>query len=252
MNITPPTSPSWRPSNTVRDVIDMVDQALSERYGPFVLLYGLLWQSYLEHDYYCSHGRWITLRDRLREITSIENVALDRRINDYTLVLRAITWDDYTLIASSESLPEQPHTPVQESTTMGPKPRKSTMVPGPDGGIIDTTRAQPVSPGRFVSDRIREAEVHLDPASRSDSYSAVTVQVNELPARFSLGGREFVIVAGAQLLESLQRSRVKAATEERPQADTRHRGKLLRELTPQEAAEMGFYGDDKRELGAGD
>lgn len=102
-NMTAPTSPTWKPSDTVDDVLALIDLLRdSNFYGPFFIYTSTDWDKYLDSDYYALATSGMTaptqtLRQRLRQIDEVRDVRrldyLPSSDHPFTMIVVQMTSD---------------------------------------------------------------------------------------------------------------------------------------------------------------
>lgn len=90
--LTDPTDSGWCPSNTVSEVLAMIQASIQAyHYGPWVLYYGPSWSQYMNNEYKLQSDD--TLADRLRRIDNLDDVRMVDHLTGYDLILVQMTPD---------------------------------------------------------------------------------------------------------------------------------------------------------------
>lgn len=85
--LTDPTGQGWKPADTVRDVLEMRKESQDAHYyGPWVLYCGTEWDLHLDDDYSDAKGD-NTLRQRIMQISGIQDVRTADYLPGYDMVL---------------------------------------------------------------------------------------------------------------------------------------------------------------------
>ncbi|GIW60132.1 MAG: hypothetical protein KatS3mg087_1198 [Patescibacteria group bacterium] len=99
-NLVAPNSTGWKPSDTLNDVLAMIELLQNKNFfGPYMIYHSTDWDKYMDGDYYALATSGMaaptkTLRQRLREIDSVKDVRrLDFLTNTFTLIVLQITSD---------------------------------------------------------------------------------------------------------------------------------------------------------------
>lgn len=91
--LTSPTHTAWTPDTLVNQILAMRQAAVDRHmFGPFMVYLSPGWDVYIDKDYSASKGD-NTIRDRVKAITSIEDVQTVDFLTDYQIVMVQLTSD---------------------------------------------------------------------------------------------------------------------------------------------------------------
>lgn len=100
--ITSPLAGGWVGETLVTELLQMRKQAYdAHHYGPFMLYFGLAWETYLDRDYSAAKDS-ITLRDRIARIQNISGIRTLDTLSGYQVIMVQMTGDVARAVVAME------------------------------------------------------------------------------------------------------------------------------------------------------
>lgn len=102
MTLPTETSPAWTGATLVSEILAMIAKAQADyQYGPYVLYYSPAWDAYLDADYSATKGD-NTLRQRIMQIGSLQNLVSLDYLTGYQMILLQPTSDNVRMVVGMD------------------------------------------------------------------------------------------------------------------------------------------------------